>query len=63
MNHLTIVRQKSDGRRTNLGRSDGSVVACNAATAMVLQLATLLLLRCCCYHGAVVGVTLLLVRH
>jgi hypothetical protein len=50
-----------DERRTNQGRSDGNVVACNAATTMALQLTTLLLLRlyCCC---GVAATTLLLLR-
>jgi len=51
-----IVRQKSDGRRTNQGRNDGSIIACNAATAMALQLAMLLLLRRCCSYN-VAGAT------
>jgi hypothetical protein len=51
-----IFRRKSDGRLTNQGRNDGNNVACNVATTMVLQLATLLLPRGYCCRDVVVAI-------
>jgi hypothetical protein len=63
MNRPTRVQQKLDRRRTNQGRNDGNVIACNVATTMALQLATLLLLRFCyCWCDVATVATLLLER-